>query len=80
QMVKDKYKITEIDVLEEIKSLRELVDDNKKSLNKLDLAKVEKSNKEVSTRIDSLYDILTKEFKARPFVDNNQDKIVQILS
>ena len=33
QMVKDKYKITEIDVLEEIKSLRELVDDNKKSLN-----------------------------------------------
>ncbi len=63
-MVKDKYKITEVDVLEEIKSLRELVDENKKSLNKLDLAKVEKSNKEVSTRIDSLYDILTKEFKS----------------
>mgnify|MGYP003365572108 FL=1 len=79
-MIKDKYKITEVDVLEEIKSLRELVDSTKKSLTKLELKKVEKNNKEISTRIDSLYDILTKEFKARPFVDKNQDKIVQILS
>ena len=30
-MVKDKYKITEVDVLEEIKSLRELVDENKRA-------------------------------------------------
>ena len=80
QMIKDKYKITEVDVLEEIKSLRELVDSTNNSLTKLELKKVEKNNKEISTRIDSLYDILTKEFKARPFVDKNQDKIVQILS
>ncbi|WP_297819246.1 septation ring formation regulator EzrA, partial [uncultured Lactobacillus sp.] len=57
-----------------------LIEDKKKDLNKLELTTVEKNNKEISTRIDSLYDILTKEFKARPFVDKNQDKIVKVLS
>ena len=53
-----------MDVLEEIKSLRELVDSTKKSLTKLELKRLKRIIKEISTRIDSLYDILTKEFKS----------------
>lgn len=80
KMVKDKYRIEEVDVLETIKQLREKIEQSQEALSKLDLDKVKKIDDSINTRIDSLYDILTKEFKARPFVDKNQDKIVKVLS
>lgn len=80
KMIKDKYRIEEIDVLETVKQLREKIEESQENLSKLELDQVKKLDSAINTRIDSLYDILTKEFKARPFVDKNQDKIVKILS
>ncbi len=80
KMLKDKYRIEEVDVLETIKQLREKIEESRADLSKLELDKVKKINDAINERIDGLYDILTKEFKARPFVDKNQDKILKVLS
>ena len=80
QMRKDKFMINEVDVLTTIKNLRDQIETSQNELAKLELSNVKKTNDEISNEIDSLYDILTKEFKAKPFVVKNQDKLFQILS
>lgn len=80
KMVKDKYMINEVDMLETIKTLREEIEDSQKKLAKLELNEVKKQSKEIETEIDNLYDILTKEFKAKPFVEKNRDKLLEVLS
>ena len=79
-MIKDKYMINEVDVLETVKSLREKIDDSKNKLATLELDAVKKQDQAIEIEIDDLYDILTKEFKAKPFVDKNRDKLLDILS
>lgn len=79
QMVHDKFKIDEVDVLETVKNLRDRIESSQDRLSKLELKEVEKDNQEINQEIDELYAILTKEFKAKPFIDKNQDKIVKIL-
>lgn len=80
QMMKDKYMIDEVDVLETVKTLRDEIEDSQNKLAKLELTKVKEQDHEIETEIDNLYDILTKEFKAKPFVDKNRDKLLEILS
>lgn len=80
KMKKDKYTINEIDVLETVKNLRSRIEKCQEDLSKLELETVKKGAASISRQIDDLYNILTKEFKARPFVDKNQDKLVKLLS
>lgn len=79
QMLKDKYAIKEIDVFEEIKNINEEIDKSLIALNNLNTSTVEQKNQKISKQIDDLYDVLTKEFKARKFVEKNQKKVSEVL-
>lgn len=79
KMLKDKYKIKEVDVLDEVKNIYDQIDKNLVTLSEMDVDNARKNNEIIASQIDNLYSILTKEFKARPFVDKNQDKIVELL-
>lgn len=79
QMRKDKFMIKEVSVPEEVKNLYNQIDHNLDVLGNLDIDAVEKNNEMIASQIDNLYNILTKEFKAKPFIEKNQDKIVELL-
>lgn len=80
KMVADKYCIKELDVLAEIRQLYAAVDKSQAALKKLASKDFMQKNKEIAERIDHLYNILTIEYKARPFVTKNQDRLVRVLS
>ena len=80
KMVADKYCIKEIDVLAEIRKIYNEIDKSQADLKKVDSAGFTKKNKEIAERIDHLYNVLTVEYKARPFVTKNQDRLVRVLS
>lgn len=80
KMRDDKYGFGNLDVLLEVKQSNEQIDKSQQDLAKLDLETCEKGIKKVQKEIDTLYAILEKEYKARPFVEKNQDKLQRILS
>jgi septation ring formation regulator len=80
KMVADKYCIKQVDVLAEIRKLYSAVDKSQEDLKKLATEDFGKENKEIADQIDRLYNILTLEYKARPFVTKNQDRLVRVLS
>lgn len=80
KMMSSKYYITKIDVLAEIKKVRTEVDDARKLLQDLKIDELNKKISKIQKEIANLYDVLTKEYKARPFVEENQDKIQRLLS
>lgn len=80
KMVSEKYFIDQVDVPEEIKKIRDEVDQARDLLATLKVDELEKENKKISKQIDSLYDVLAQEYKARPFVEKNQDKIFNLIS
>ncbi|RMC25086.1 MULTISPECIES: septation ring formation regulator EzrA [unclassified Lactobacillus] len=80
KMVSSKYYITEIDVLDEVKQIRKQVDAADKLLANLKIDELNQQVLQIKSRISNLYDILTKEYKARPFVEENQDKIQRLLA
>lgn len=79
KMRKEKYKIKEVNVLDEVKNIYDQIDKNLTTLGEMDIDNARKNNEIIASQIDNLYSILTKEFKAKPFVDKNQDKIVELL-
>ncbi|MBP2057826.1 septation ring formation regulator [Lactobacillus colini] len=79
KMVKEKYKIKEVNILDEVKNIYDQIDKNFTTLGEMNIDSANKNNEIIASQIDNLYSILTKEFKARPFVDKNQDKIVELL-
>lgn len=80
KMISSKFCITNIDVLTEIKKVRSQVDEAQKLLQNLKTAELNEKIGQIKKEISALYDVLTKEYKARPFVEKNQDKIQRLLS
>lgn len=80
KMVSEKYYITKTDVLKRIKDIRDEIDSARKLLGDLKVDKLAKENKKISGEIDGLYDLLAKEYKARPFVEKNQSKMLALIS
>lgn len=68
-MLSEKYYITKIDILEEIKKIHTEIDSARSLLADLKLDDLIKKNQEISKQIDGLYTVLEKEYKARPFVE-----------
>ena len=80
KMISEKYYITKVDVLSRIKDIHDQIDSARKLLAELKVDELANENKKISSEIDGLYDILTKEYKARPFVEKNQSKMLALIS
>lgn len=80
KMVAEKYYISKVDVLQEIKKIRDEVNEARNLLAKLKVDELEEQNKTIAKQIDALYDVLSEEYKARPFVEKNQDKMLKLIA
>lgn len=75
-----KYGFGSLDVLLEIRQSNDQIDRSLAALAQLDLEETSKGMKKVEKEIKTLYGILEKEYKARPFVEKNQDKLQRLLT
>ena len=75
-----KYGFGSLDVLLEIRQSNDQIDRSLAALAQLDLEETSKGMKKVEKEIKTLYRILEKEYKARPFVEKNQDKLQWLLT
>ena len=80
KMMSSKYYITQVDVLAEIKKIRGQVADAARLLTELKISDLNTSIAKIKKEIAALYDTLANEYKARPFVEENQDKIQRLLA
>ena len=80
KMMSSKFYITQLDVLAEIKKVRGQVTDAGKLLTELKISALNKEIAKIKQEISALYDVLIKEYKARPFVEENQEKIQRLLA
>ena len=80
KMISEKYYITKVDVLSRIKDIHDQIDSARNLLAELKVDELANENKKISSEIDGLYDILAKEYKARPFVEKNQSKMLALIS
>lgn len=79
-MLKNKFSIVEIDICSTVKQLRNSIEESKKLVSQLKLKDADSKNHSIKETIDKCYDILTKEYKAKAFVDQHQAKIVKALT
>jgi septation ring formation regulator len=75
-----KYGFGSLDVMLEIRKSNDQIDRSLAALAQLDLEETSKGMKKVEKEIKTLYGILEKEYKARPFVEKNQDKLQRLLT
>lgn len=80
KMVSEKYYIDEISIPDKIKDIHAEIDEARSLLSSLKVDELSKTNKTIANEIDALYGILAKEYKARPFVEKNQAKMLSLLS
>lgn len=80
KMRSEKYSFGSLDILLEIKQSNDQIEKSLQDLAKLDLDACEKGMKKVDKEIDTLYKILEKEYRARPFVEENLDKLQNLLA
>ncbi|GFZ27085.1 septation ring formation regulator EzrA [Lactobacillus corticis] len=80
QMISDKYYIDEIDLPQEVKNIYGEIDEANEYLKQLDIDQMTKKTDEIKNEISQLYDVLEAEYKARPFVEKNQAKMLSVLS
>ena len=80
KMASEKYYITDIDVLKRIKDIHSEIDDARKLLAETKVDELAKENEKISGEIDELYTALAKEYKARPFVEKNQNKMLTLIA
>lgn len=80
QMRDAKYGFGSLDVMLEIRQSNDQIDRSLAALAQLDLEETSKGIKKVEKEIKTLYGILEKEYKARPFVEKNQDKLQRLLT
>lgn len=80
KMISEKYYITDIDVLARIKEIHDEIDQACKLLAETKVEDLDQANKKISGEIDQLYDVLAKEYKARPFVEKNQNKMLTLIA
>ncbi|MDO4912126.1 MAG: septation ring formation regulator EzrA [Lactobacillus sp.] len=74
------YAFSEDDLNDQIEKLYDELDQIDELLRKLQLVEANKRIENVKTQINTLYDTLAVEYKARPFVEKNQDKMLQLLN
>lgn len=74
-----KYSFGNLDILLEIKKSNDQIDKSLASLAKMDIDEVKSGISKIDKEISTLYSILEKEYKARPFVEKNQDKIQKLI-
>ena len=79
-MLSEKYYITEVNILEEIKKIHTEINKARDLLADLKMNELAEQNKKISNQIDALYSVLAKEYKARPFVEENQSKMFTLIS
>lgn len=79
-MLSEKYYITEVNILEEIKKIHTEIDKARDLLADLKMNELAEQNKKISNQIDALYSVFAKEYKARPFVEENQSKMFTLIS
>ncbi|MGQ5709186.1 septation ring formation regulator EzrA [Lactobacillus sp. PSON] len=79
-MISEKYYITEINILDEIKKIHVEIDKARNLLAELKIEDLIKKNEEISKQIDGLYTVLEREYKARPFVEENRDKMLSLIT
>ncbi|CAM3101595.1 septation ring formation regulator [Lactobacillus bombicola] len=80
KMKASRFCINQVDVLAEIKKNYELVDNAGQLLTHLKIEDLDQQIKSIKSNIAALYQLLENEYKARPFVEDNQDKIQRLLS
>lgn len=80
KMLSEKYYITDVDVLGRIKDIHGEIDEARELLAETKVDDLAKANKKISVEINDLYDILAKEYKARPFVEKNQAKMLTLIT
>lgn len=80
KMLSEKYYITDVDVLGRIKDIHGKIDEARELLAETKVDDLAKVNKKISGEINDLYDILAKEYKARPFVEKNQAKMLTLIT
>ena len=80
KMLSEKYYITDVDILTQIKDIYDEIDEARKFLLEAKVDDLAKVNRKISGEISDLYDILTREYKARPFVENNQAKMLTLIT
>ncbi|RMC39835.1 MULTISPECIES: septation ring formation regulator EzrA [unclassified Lactobacillus] len=80
KMKASRFCINQVDVLAEIKKNYELVDNAGQLLTHLKIEELDQQIKSIKSNISDLYQLLENEYKARPFVEDNQDKIQRLLS
>lgn len=80
KMISEKYYITKVDVLSRIKDIHDQINSAHKLLSELKVDELANENKKIFSEIDGLYDVLAKEYKARPFVEKNQSKMLALIS
>ncbi|WEV44516.1 septation ring formation regulator EzrA [Lactobacillus sp. ESL0684] len=79
-MMSEKFYITKVDVLAEIKKIQQQVAQANEFLADLKISELADEIQEIKQKIDYLYDLLTKEYQAKPFIEENQDKIQRLLA
>ncbi|MDF7638790.1 septation ring formation regulator EzrA [Lactobacillus sp. ESL0791] len=80
KMVAEKYYVAQINVLDEIKKIHDQIEGTKHFLTELDVEEIEQRNAKIKKEIANLYDVLAKEYQARPFVEENQSKILTLIA
>lgn len=80
QMVVERYAITEINFLDEIRNIQDDIDSARALLSELKIQSFTEEIKKIAAKIDHLYSILGKEYKARPFVEKNREKMFTLIS
>ena len=80
EMISQKFYFADSDVLGKIKDIHDEISEARGLLADLKVDELAKENEKISKHIDELYSILEKEYKARPFVERNQSKMLALIS
>lgn len=80
KMIAAKYCFKSKDFLGQVKQTRQLIDQAQDLLAKLKVEDLSQKNKIIAQKIDALYEILSKELKARPFVEKNQSRMLTLIA
>lgn len=80
QMRQDKFYIDALDVQLEVKKLYALIEHANELLAGVKIAELKDQNKAIAGKINKIYEVLIREFKAKPFIEKNQAKILTLIA
>lgn len=80
KMLSEKYAISEVNVPEQIKEIHFEVNSARDLLAGIKTDELQKALAKIAKQIDQLYDLLAAEYKARPFVEKNKDRMLKLIN